>query len=282
MLRISDFFERGPFMDNPIRSRLFGTSLASIAIVVAAFTVTTASAETIATINGVKIDDSTFEFYLENRTQKPSSEITDDERASVLQELKDIYILTTLPRAAELSKESRIKAQIELQYRATLAQAVASDWLASNPASEEEIQQAYSAQTLLAPDLQFKARHILVETQSAAIDLITQLDAGANFEELAQSHSTGPSGPAGGDLGWFSPNQMVTPFSDAVARLINGTYTKKPVQTQFGWHVILREDSRNNEPPPLDSVRDTVKQNVEQTNFQNYLEGLRTSETNQS
>jgi peptidyl-prolyl cis-trans isomerase C len=69
---------------------------------------------------------------------------------------------------------------------------------------------------------------------------------------------------------------MVAPFSDAVARLKNGTYTKDPVQTDFGWHVILREDSRNNEPPPLDSVRDAVKQNVEQQKFQAFLEGLRT------
>jgi len=265
-------------MDNPKRSRLIGTSLASIAIAVSAITITSASAETVATVNGVDIDDSTLNFYLENRIQKPSAEVTDEERALVLQELKDIYILTSLPRADELSKEPRIKAQIELQYRATLAQAVAGDWLASHPASEEEIQEAYKAQTLLAPDLQFKARHILVETQSAAVELITQLDAGANFEELAKSDSTGPSGPAGGDLGWFSPNQMVAPFSDAIARLINGTYTKTPVQTEFGWHVILREDSRNNEPPPLDSVRDAVKQNVEQTNFQNYLESLRTAQ----
>ena len=112
----------------------------------------------------------------------------------------------------------------------------------------------------------------------AAIELITQLDAGASFEELAQTHSTGPSGPTGGDLGWFSPGQMVAPFSDAVAGLDNGAYTEAPVQTDFGWHVILREESRVNEPPPLDSVRDALKQSVEQTKFQQYLEGLRTSD----
>ena len=125
--------------------------------------------------------------------------------------------------------------------------------------------------------MQFKARHILVETQSAAADLITQLDEGADFEELAKEHSTGPSGPSGGDLGWFAPNQMVKPFSDSVSGLENGAYTKEPVQTEFGWHVILREDSRNNEPPPLDSVRDVIKQNVEQGKFQDFLQSLRTS-----
>jgi peptidyl-prolyl cis-trans isomerase C len=87
--------------------------------------------------------------------------------------------------------------------------------------------------------------------------------------------STGPSGPGGGDLGWFPPEQMVKPFSDAVAGLENGAFTKEPVETQFGFHVILREDSRTSEPPTLESVREVVKQRVEQLKFQNYLESLR-------
>lgn len=262
-------------MYNHEHSRLTGIRLASVAISVSIFFAAVAQAEVVATVNGVAIEDSTFEFYLENRIQKPLPQVTAEERELVLSELKDIYILTTQPRANELAADPRMKAQIELQRRAALAQAVASDWLASNPASEEEIAAAYESQALLAPDLQFKARHILVETQSAAVDVIARLDAGADFEELAQTYSTGPSGPAGGDLGWFSPNQMVAPFSDAVAALDDGAYTKAPVQTEFGWHVILREESRSNEAPPLDSVRDAVKANVEQTNFQRYLEGLR-------
>ena len=242
---------------------------------VATFATAPAFAQAAATVNGVEISALAFEQYLETRIQKPAAEATAEERDNVLTEMKDIYLLTTLPRADELAEGEAIKAQIELQYRAILAQAVVSDWLAENPATEDEIQEAYSAQTLLAPDLQFKARHILVETQAAAVELITELDAGADFATLAEEHSTGPSGPQGGDLGWFSPNQMVEPFSNAVARLQNGTYTKTPVQTDFGWHVILREDSRNNEPPPLDSVRDVVKQNVEQQKFQAFLESLR-------
>ena len=101
---------------------------------------------------------------------------------------------------------------------------------------------------------------------------------GADFEELAKTHSTGPSGPSGGDLGWFSPDQMVKPFSDAVVELENGAFSTAPVQTNFGWHVILREDSRANEPPTLESVRDTIKQRVEQANFQKYVEELRATQ----
>ncbi len=265
-------------MDNRNSSRRTGTTLTSIVAIALTFAAAPAFAQTVATVNGVEISSIMFEQYLQTRIQKPAAEATAEERENVLTEMKDIYLLTTLPRADELAKGETIKAQIELQYRAILAQAVVSDWLAENPASEEEILEAYNSQALLAPDLQFKARHILVETQSAATDLITQLDAGADFAALATEHSTGPSAASGGDLGWFSPNQMVAPFSDAVARLLNGTYTKTPVQTDFGWHVILREESRNNEAPPLESVRDAVKQNVEQQKFQAFLEGLRTED----
>ena len=140
--------------------------------------------------------------------------------------------------------------------------------------SEKEVEE-YGKQLEVSPPLQFKARHILVEAQGLAEDLISELDEGANFEELAKEHSTGPSGPNGGDLGWFAPDQMVKPFSDAVANLDDGSYTETPVQTQFGWHVILREHSRDNEPPTLESVRDVIKQRVEQEKFQNYIQELR-------
>lgn len=262
-------------MGNTKRSRSAGAILAITAIAVVTFTPINALAESVAIVNGVEIDSATFEFYLQNRVQTPLAQVTAEERDVVLQELKDIYILATQPRASELVKDPKIKAQIELQYHAALAQAVATDWLANNPASDEEIQVEYSAQALLAPELQFKARHILVETQAAAIDLIAQLDDGANFVELAKTNSTGPSGSAGGDLGWFSPDQMVAPFSDAVVELEDGAYTKTPVQTNFGWHVILREESRASEAPPLDSVKDVLKKQVEQNKFQKHLETLR-------
>ena len=237
-----------------------------------------ATAESIAVVNGIEIDSTTFDFYLESRAQKPLAEITEAERSIVLQELKDIYLLTTQPIAKTLAEDPRLKAQIELQYRGALAQAVAADYLAKNPATDDDILAEYELQIQMAPSEQYKARHILVETQGAATDLIAQLDEGANFEELAKSHSTGPSGPSGGDLGWFAAGQMVKPFSDAVMALENGAYSTAPVQTSFGWHVILREDSRANEPPTLESVRDAIKQRVEQGNFQQYLEELRTSQ----
>ncbi|NCF73996.1 MAG: hypothetical protein GWP67_10895 [Gammaproteobacteria bacterium] len=133
----------------------------------------------------------------------------------------------------------------------------------------------YEEQVALAPPKEFKARHILVDTQAAATALIEELQGGADFVELAKEHSTGPSGPSGGDLGWFTVQTMVEPFSDAVAAMEDGAFTAEPVQTQFGWHVILREDSRESAPPSLDSVRDAIKQRIEQDKFQKFLVNAR-------
>lgn len=256
-----------------LRSNRLGTLVAVAALAVTGYS--TAAAETVASVNNVDIDSTVFDTYLESRFQKPAAQASADERATVQQELTDIYLLTTQPRGKEIAEEPRIKAQIELQYRGTIAQAVAADFMASNAATDEEIYKEYESQLTQAPTQQFKASHILVETQSLAADLISQLEDGADFQELAEEHSTGPSGPNGGDLGWFSPDQMVKPFADAVAALENGAFTTEPVQSQFGWHVILREDARASEPPTLESVRDVIKQRVEQEKFQTYIQELR-------
>lgn len=251
--------------------RLFVTT---IALAVAGIS----NAEVVKTVNGVDIDGEVYSLYLQTRFNKPAEDATPQERSTAMQEITDIYLLTSQPAAKDLEADPRTQAQLELQRRGLLAQLVASEYISANPATDEEILAEYEKQTKLAPPEQFKARHILVETQAAAQGLIEELKAGADFEELAKANSTGPSGPSGGDLGWFPPDQMVKPFADAVIALENGAFTQEPVQTQFGWHVILREDSRESEPPTLESVHDVVKQRVEQMKFQDYLEELRSEE----
>ncbi len=232
-------------------------------------------AETVKTVNGVDIDSSVVDAYIQSRAQQPAAQVPEDQRAIMLDELTDLYLITTQERAKDLAKDPKVIAQAELQYRGLLAQATAADFLEQNPATDEEIQAEYAKQVGQQSNKQYKARHILVETQNEANEIIAELDKGADFAELATERSTGPSGPQGGDLGWFSPEQMVPPFSEAVSNLEDEAYSKEPVQTQFGWHVILREGSRDNEPPPLDSVRDSVKQSVEQQKLQNFIESLR-------
>lgn len=261
------------------RSRRTGArSPLMAAVVVLASAAATAGAETVSTVNGTAIDSSVLDFYIESRTQRPAAQVVGDERATLLDELRDIYLLATQDAADSVRADSRVQAQIELQTQSLIAQTVATQYLSDIAISDEEIQAEYDEQSALAPPLQFKARHILVESQGEAAAVIEELDGGADFETLAKEKSTGPSGPNGGDLGWFSPDQMVAPFSAAVSEMDDGAYSSEPVQTDFGWHVILREDSRETVPPPLDSVRDTIQQAIQQKKFQAYLEEIRASE----
>jgi peptidyl-prolyl cis-trans isomerase C len=223
----------------------------------------------------VEIDPNVFNMFLESMTRQPASQATPQQIEQARDQLVDIYLLSDQPRAQELKEEPRLKSQIELQMRAMLAQAVATDFITRNQATDEELRALYDEQLEGDPGLEFKARHILVESQGEAVDIIAQLEDGADFAELAKEKSTGPSGPSGGDLGWFPPDRMVPEFSNAVQALNDGEYSKAPVQTQFGWHVILREESRESVPPPFESVRDALKQQVEGQKLQDYIEGLR-------
>ncbi len=257
-------------------SRCVATRLTAIGLIAtASFAGNLAFAETIFTVNGTDVDSAVVDIYFENRLGQPGAQPTPEQRTALMAELRDIYLLSTQDIASELAKEPKLAAQIQLQKHGALARAVAADFLANVEVSEEEIRAEYSEQIKMAPPLQFKARHILVASQGEAIDLITQLDDGANFEELAKEKSTGPSGPRGGDLGWFSPDQMVAPFSAAVAALEDGGHTSEPVQTQFGWHVILRDESRDTEPPTFESVHDVISQQVQQKKLEAHLISLR-------
>lgn len=245
--------------------------LIATALAVAVFS-TPATAE-------VELDPELVNLVIESRYQKAGSQASSAERAAAEDELLNIIAVTDLPRADELAATPRVSAQLELNRRALLFQAVFNDYMRSNPATDQEIFNFYEEEIASNPALEFKARHILVESQSEAMNLVAQLQGGADFVELAKTHSTGPSGPSGGDLGWFTADMMVQPFSAATAQLDDGAFTTEPVQTQFGWHVILREDSRASTPPPLDSVRDVIKQQVEQQKFQDYMESVRNKAT---
>src|SRR5262249_34479166 len=118
------------------------------------------------------------------------------------------------------------------------------------------------------------ARHILVATEAFADKLVEQLDKGANFADLAKRESMDSSKDNGGDLGWFTPDHMVKPVPDAVGALKAGEYTKKPVQTQYGWHVIRLEETRDLAAPTFDSVRQRLEQLVQTKKFKGYTDEL--------
>ena len=107
-----------------------------------------------------------------------------------------------------------------------------------------------------------RARHILVQTREQAMEVIGRLQKGEDFAALAKSVSTGPSGKRGGDLGYFTAERMVPPFSKAAFATRPGSFTEKPVKTQFGWHVIKVEDKRTQKPKSFDEVKNKLRNQI--------------------
>lgn len=166
-----------------------------------------------------------------------------------------------------------VRAQLEIQRRNTLAAAAISE-LAKTAPDDAEIQAAYDKLFASAePTTEYSAAHILVDTEEKAREIKAQLDGGADFGTVAEQNSTGPSGPNKGDLGWFSAEQMVKPFADAVATMQKGQISD-PVQTDFGWHVIKLNDTRQRDVPKLDEVREQIVQMVLRDRVQAEIERL--------
>jgi len=175
-----------------------------------------------------------------------------------------------------LDKTPDITVHLEEARQALLTQADVQNFIKSNPVTDAEIKAEYDSKVGGSNATEYKARHILVKTEDEAKKIIAELDKGGDFATLANKNSLdAKESKNGGDLGWFVASQMVEPFSKAVIALEKGKYTKAPVQTQFGWHVILREDSRAQTPPPLEAVKEQLTPFLQRQKVQNYIETLR-------
>ena len=158
--------------------------------------------------------------------------------------------------------------------RRNILSSVVINALRANAITEDTLQTAYASKFPEGSgEQEYKASHILVETEQEVRDLLVMLDDGADFGGLATEHSIGPSGPRGGDLGWFGKGQMVTPFENAVMGMDAGTYVG-PVQTQFGYHLIFLNDRRVTAPPPFEDVRGELKVEIQNAAVEDHLRGL--------
>jgi len=229
----------------------------------------------VATINGQPIYASLFERYATTRLQKGSEDLSDNERSALIEELIQFYLMANAAEDAGVSQEQDVAINFELQRLQTLSRLMATRHLEGSPPSETELQIAYEQNIERLSGVQYKARHILLDSEDGAAAVIEELGGGADFQELAVARSTGPSGPNGGDLGWFSAETMVPPFAQAVSSMEVGTFSETPVQTRFGWHVILLEDTVDQEPPGLDAVRADITGVVEQRKIEDFLDSLR-------
>ena len=168
--------------------------------------------------------------------------------------LEQVIQQTALAQSLQGEAPRRVEIALVNERRSLLSAEVL-DKMLSETITEADIRAAYDEKFAeYEGDVEFNASHILVETEEEALAILAELEAGADFAEMAKAKSTGPSGPSGGSLGWFGLGQMVKPFEDAVVGMSVGEISK-PVKTQFGWHVIILNDSRRAEAPAFDDVR---------------------------
>jgi len=229
----------------------------------------------VATVNGTSISREAYDFYVKNVAGKASSELTPEQRAQLLDNLLRAEIVAQQAEKEGLDKQGDTASQLFLMRLQILEQAKSEAYLKDKKASDGELKAEYDKRVAAMPKTQYKARHILVATEDEAKQVIEQLKKGAKFEDLAKAKTIDPSGKNnGGDLGWFSPGNMVKPFADAVASMKKGETSSTPVKTEFGWHVIRLEDVRDTPVPPLEQVKAQVEQLVEQGKWKAYADDL--------
>lgn len=228
----------------------------------------------VAIVNGTPISREVYDMFVDTRSGgRSAEEITAEEKAEQLDELIQMYVAAQQAEKDGLDK-GEDGARLQLMYHSALADLAGRKFLEGKEPTEEEKRAEYDRQIAQLPKLEYSARHILVADEAKAKELIAELDKGASFETLAKENSSDSSAAEGGDLGWFAPNRMVKPFADAVQALEKGKYTATPVQSQFGWHVIKLEDTRDLAPPPYEMVEQQLVQLVRQNKFQAYLDEL--------
>lgn len=213
---------------------------------------------TVATVNGQTLTQEQLSLLAQQQAGVPFEQLNDAQKNALLQQLVQLSLLAQQAEEDGLQDNPQVQARLEANRRAILAQSVLQQ-IAEGDVDEAALRELYEEQYGGEGEVELHARHILVEEEQLANSLIEQLNEGADFAELAQEHSTGPTGERGGDLGWFSPAQMVPTFSEAAQALEVGEYTREPVQTRFGWHVILLEDRRTAEPPTFEAVEQELR-----------------------
>jgi len=231
-------------------------------------------ADAVAVVNGQYISKSSLETLEKEIAERSHGQTFPKEK--LVEELVQRELLVQDALQKQLDKSPEFIAQLEAAQKSLLTQAVLQNFIKANPVTDAEIKAEYDNKVAAEKGTEYKARHILVKTEAEAKKLITELNKGADFAKLANKHSLdAKESQNGGDLGWFSAAQMVAPFSEAVAALEKGKYSKEPVKTQFGYHVILKEDSRPVTPPPLEAVKEQLTPFMQRKKVQGMIETLR-------
>jgi peptidyl-prolyl cis-trans isomerase C len=236
-----------------------------------------AAAPSVAVVNGVAIPRADYDAFLKNLLQgKPvPPDLTAEQKNQVLDELITMQLVSTQAVKDGVDKDPEVAANLDVLRMRILSDGESQKFLKGKEPTDAELHAEYDGDITAMDKTEYHARHILVATKEKGEQLIKKLKGGAKFEDVAKAESTDNSKTSGGDLGWFTATRMVKPFADAVKALKKGETTPEPVQTQYGWHIIKLEETREVTPPPFEQVKAQVTKNLIQKKLVAYVEDMK-------
>ena len=234
-----------------------------------------ALAQNVAIVNGKPIPKERVE-VLKDQVQRSGREVNAEMEGQIKEEViaREIFMQEAQKRGLEASAD--YKAQMELARQTILIRELFNDYQTKNPVTDAEIKAEYDKFVAANSGKEYKASHILVEKEDEAKAIIASIKKGAKFADIAKKQSKDPgSGANGGDLDWANPSSYVSEFTEALVKLNKGQMTQTPVKSQFGWHIIRLDDTRNAQLPKLDEVKPQVAQQLQQQKLAKFQEDLR-------
>ena len=228
-----------------------------------------------ATVNGQPISQGVYEAFVAEQKAQGNAD-SPELQGAVKEELIRREVIAQEAKKKGLDKNANVQGQIELAKQAVLIRAYLSDYVKAHPISEAQLKAEYETIKNNLGNTEYKSRHVLVEKEEDAKAIIAKLDKGEKFSELAKVSKDPGSKDKGGELGWSSAAAYVKPFGEALGKLKKGEYTKTPVKSDFGYHVIQLDDSRPMTPPPYEQVKPQLQQRAGQQQVENLVKELRT------
>jgi peptidyl-prolyl cis-trans isomerase C len=227
------------------------------------------------TVNGRPIPKARVDFYVKQQSSQGMPD-TEQTRRAVVDNLISQEVVAQEAEKKGFGKAPEFRTELDLYRQRMLIRAYMQDHFKAHPINDAQMLAEYNkVKASRGGDKEYKARHILVDTEAQAKDIVAQLKKGAKFEELAkQSKDTG-SKERGGDLDWNTPGTFVKPFAEALTRLEKGKYTETPVQSPFGWHVIQLDDVREAAFPAFNDVKPQLMARLQEQEVQKVVDGLR-------
>lgn len=228
-----------------------------------------------AVVNGISIPQARIDLRVKAAAAQGQPD-SPDLRKAIRDDMINLEVISQEAKKKGMDKDTDVIEQTELARESVLVGAYVQDYAKSHPISDDQLKQEYEKLKTNLGTKEYKVSHILVDSEDDANAIIKQLGKKGNFEKIAKEKSKDAgSAEKGGSLGWAVPSNFVPPFANAMLTLKKGTYTKEPVKTQFGWHVIKLDDERNLKMPTFEELKPQIQQRLQQQQIQDMIAELR-------